>query len=119
LQIIKYQQAFSSLHGENGQFPEVDLKGHSIEELAKFANVSADVIVAAIKMRQEQMRQSALSAAVYVTPISTSTNKLPLTVRPTTTTTTTTTTTVSYTPKRKVSSYAIYRGHKVCIFSFS
>jgi hypothetical protein len=34
---------------------KVDLKGHTIEELAEFANVSVDVIKAAIKMRQDQM----------------------------------------------------------------
>ena len=31
------------------------MKGHTIEELAAFANVSVDVIKAAIKMRQDQM----------------------------------------------------------------
>ena len=35
--------------------PEIDLKGHSIEDLANFANVSVNVIKTAISMRQSQM----------------------------------------------------------------
>lgn len=35
--------------------PIIDLKGHTIEELASFANVSVDVIKMAIKMREQQM----------------------------------------------------------------
>lgn len=37
--------------------PEIDLKGHSVEDLAKFANVSVNVIKTAISMRQSQMMQ--------------------------------------------------------------
>lgn len=42
--------------------PEIDLKGHTIEELAIAANVSVDVIKAAIKMRQKQMMKEKKNA---------------------------------------------------------
>lgn len=35
--------------------PQVDLKGHTVEELASVANVSVDAIKRAIEMRQKQM----------------------------------------------------------------
>lgn len=35
--------------------PQVDLKGHTVEELASVANVSVDAIKRAIDMRQKQM----------------------------------------------------------------
>lgn len=35
--------------------PQIDLKGHTVEELAAAANVSVDVIQSAIKVRQQQM----------------------------------------------------------------
>lgn len=48
---------FFSLQINDGILPEIDLKGHSIEDLAAFANVSVNVIKAAISMRQSQMIQ--------------------------------------------------------------
>ncbi|KAG5682072.1 hypothetical protein PVAND_011454 [Polypedilum vanderplanki] len=53
--------------------PRVDLKGHSIEELAAMANVSVETIKAAIKLRQQQMikekNQPVTTATTILTPI--------------------------------------------------
>ncbi len=44
--------------------PQVDLKGHTIEELALAANVSSEVIIAAIKMRQQQLYKDQKSQVI-------------------------------------------------------
>lgn len=99
----------------------MDLRGHTVEELAAAANVTVDVIHAAIKMRQKQLLLEKRSYASklkqsigsYVTPVTTTAK---MTTRVTTTTATTTTTprsTTPYVPKRKVSKYKIAGGHKV------
>lgn len=45
------------LQTEYQQGPKIDLKGHTLEELASFANVSVDVIKLAVRMRQQQMME--------------------------------------------------------------
>lgn len=106
-----------TLEGE--ELPEVDLKGHSVEELAKVANVTVEVIQEAIKMRQQQMllerrnyasqlkQQISKHITVQTTQATTTT------VRTTQPTTTTQRSTPSYSPRRSVSKYSIRGGHKV------
>lgn len=94
------------------------MKGHTVEELAAAANVTVDVIRAAIKMRQQQLMQekryaSKLKQTVgnYVT-----TQTTPATVKITsvrTTQSTTPRTTTPLVPKTKVSKYRMAGGHKV------
>jgi hypothetical protein len=95
----------------------VDLKGHSVEELAVAANVTVDVIQAAIKMRQQQLllekrsyaNQLKQQIAHHVTAQTT-----PPTFRTTQSTTTTTrATTTPYAERRKVSRHQMAGGHKV------
>lgn len=47
---------------DEDDYPDIDLKGHTIEELAAFANVTVDVIKAAIKMRKQQMKKAQRNA---------------------------------------------------------
>lgn len=98
--------------------PKVDLRGHTVEELARVANVSVETIQNAIKMRQQQLlleQQTAMyqhqlevlrAAAPRLSP-----TRAP-TKAPTTTTTTTTTTEAPTTPK-----YVISGGSKVFIYT--
>lgn len=85
------------------------MKGHTIEELAEAANVTVDVIQAAIKLRQQQLLQEKRNYA----------NLLKqqignhVTFRPTYPTTSTTTVAPSTTPKRKVIKKPISSRHKV------
>lgn len=60
LQTINRQDDFDVLnHKANkstqGILPEIDLKGHTIEELAAVANVSVSAIKKAIELRQKQL----------------------------------------------------------------
>lgn len=69
-------------------YPEVDLKGHTVEELAAIAGVSEEYIRTAIKIRQQQMMRDKLGPSSTVKPpISKSATKPPTTtttLRPTT-----------------------------------
>lgn len=99
------------------ELPQVDLKGHTVEELAAAANVTVATIQEAIKLRQQQLllerrnyasqmkRNIANRVTVPTTPATTS-------IRTTQTTTTTQRSTTPYVPKRKVSNYYIAGGHK-------
>lgn len=97
----------------------MDLKGHTVEELAAAANVTVDVIQAAIKMRQQQILlekrnyASNLKQRVF-NDVTAQTRSSTTTVR-TTPTTTTQASTTPYVQKRKVSKYHIAGGHKVKI----
>lgn len=92
----------------------MDLKGHTVEELAAVANVTVDVIQEAIKMRQQQMlldrrnyaSQLKQQISNHITTPATTTVR---TTQPTTTTQRTTTSE----PRRRVSKYAVRGGHKV------
>lgn len=108
------QQPFVQSFVQNFQdedLPQVDLKGHTVEELAAAANVTVDVIQAAIKLRQQQLmlekqnysNQLKQKISNYVTPATTTTIR--------TTKTTRTTTAATYVPKRKVR--PISGSHKV------
>lgn len=104
---------------DNEELPEVDLKGHSVEELAVAANVTVDVIKAAIRMRQQQLLlekqnyasklKQAIASHVTVQPTTSTTIR---TTQPTTTPRSTT----PYVTKRAVSKYRIAGGHKVSDF---
>lgn len=64
----------SSIQTNDEIMPEIDLKGHSVEDLAKFANVSVNVIKTAISMRQSQMmqkRKDQLQKSTYPSSITT------------------------------------------------
>lgn len=95
--------------------PQVDLRGHTVEELAKVANVSVETIQNAIRMRQQQMLLEQQSALYHQMDISKATAPTRPPTRPKTTTTTTTTTTTQAptTPK-----YVISGGNKVKVFNF-
>lgn len=101
---------------DDEELPQVDLKGHTVEELAAAANVTVDVIQAAIKMRQQQLM---LEKRNYANQLKQKINNhvtartTPSTTTIRTTQSTTTRTTVAYVPKRKVSRYPIAGGHKV------
>lgn len=97
--------------------PLVDLRGHSVEELAKVANVSVDTIKLAIKRReqfllQQQLKDTQLKLLENYNFDTNGLDAVPQTKkplrRPTTTTTTTTTTTA------RPSNMNIHLGHKVC-----
>ncbi|CAO1398819.1 unnamed protein product [Diamesa hyperborea] len=105
---------------QDQQLPQIDLKGHTVEELAKAANVTVDVIRAAIKMRQKQMMVEQKNYAIQMQqqlslqqqPTTAFTSPRP---RPTTQTTKTipiTTTTQAYDTK-KVVNRPLAGGHKV------
>lgn len=51
--------------------PLVDLKGYTVEELAAYANVSVDVIKAAINLRQQQMMKEKNFQAKKTSPTQT------------------------------------------------
>lgn len=100
--------------------PLVDLRGHSVEELAKVANVSVDTIKTAIRRReqfllQQQLKESQLKMLENYNFDTNGLDSLPMPKaaqkplrRPTTTTTTTTTTTSR--PQRATN---MHLGHKV------
>lgn len=95
--------------------PEVDLRGHTVEELALVANVSVATIQNAIKMRQQQLvlEQQASQYQQQLEILKAAAPRLsptrPPTRPPTTTTTTTTTTPLPPTTPR----YVISGGSKV------
>lgn len=106
--------------------PKVDLKGHTIEELAAAANVSVEFIKAAIKIRQQQLlvekkpkgneskykwkKFTSTTSATSTTPSITSSDT---TEAVTTRTTTSKVDTTPYAPKKKVVKKFIKNGHKV------
>lgn len=105
--------------------PYVDLKGHTVEELAAAANVSVEVIEAAIKMRQQQMlieKKNAFKPKMKKSSTVQTTTRLTTTPSTTTeestekimtqSTTTTKPSTTSY-AKKKIVKKAIKNGHKV------
>ena len=100
--------------------PEVDLKGHTVEELAIAANVSVGVIHEAIRNRQHQMmmeQQKSYANAIQQQYLAQQKQQIASTLAPSAATTTITTTTPrSTTPlitKKPPSKYAIAGGHKV------
>ncbi|KAL7034630.1 hypothetical protein ACKWTF_008036 [Chironomus riparius] len=108
--------------------PNVDLKGHTIEELAAVANVSVETIKSAIKLRQQQMlvekkiQQSAADKKKILEPLTMQTTLQSTTVEKTTQRSTTqsskTTTnfirsTSAYIPKKKVKKHPLQGSHKV------
>lgn len=99
--------------------PLVDLRGHSVEELAKVANVSVDTIKVAIKRRehfllQQQLKETQLKMLENYNFDTNGLDSLPQTPSPRprrpTTTKMTTTTTTSTTPR---SLGNMHVGHKV------
>lgn len=101
--------------------PEVDLKGHTIEELATAANVSIDTIKAAIKLRQQQMLvdmkttirpKSKKATTVTTTSVQPSESIKPINKLSTQSTTTRPIAT-SYVTKKKATRKTIKNGHKV------
>jgi hypothetical protein len=106
------------------ELPEVDLKGHTVEELAAAANVSVDVIKAAIKLRQQQLQFEqkpsykkkflATTSAIQTTQSTTTTpEETTTTEKETTQFTTSKPSTTPYVPKKKVTKKVINNGHKV------
>lgn len=97
------------------------MKGHTVEELAAAANVTVDVIQAAIKMRQQQLliekRNYVNNFKQRISNDVTAPTNPPTTTIRTTPSTTTQSTTTPYVQKRKVSRYQIAGGHKVRYFS--
>lgn len=99
------------------ELPQVDLKGHTVEELAAAANVTVATIQEAIKLRQQQLllerrnyasqmkRNIASRVTIPTTPATTS-------IRTTQMTTTTQRSTTPYVQKKKASNYYIAGGHK-------
>lgn len=101
--------------------PEVDLKGHTVEELAIAANVTVEVIQEAIRNRQIQMladqkksyADAMLAQQQYIAHQEEK-QQIPSTKAPTTLPSTTTPrTTTPLVTKKPVSKYAIAGGHKV------
>lgn len=98
------------------ELPQVDLKGHTVEELAVAANVTVEVIQAAIKMRQQQLL---LEKRNYANRLNQKINNDRVTVPTTSTTTIRTTpsttrpTTTPYVPRKKVTRHQFAGGHKV------
>lgn len=104
--------------------PEVDLKGHTVEELAEAANVSVEVIKRAIKVRQQQMlvekqmKSRTTTKKKFWKPSTTpkqSTTSSESTEEVTTQSAVTKRSTTSYVPKpkKKVTKKPIKNGHKV------
>lgn len=117
----KPQALYDPFLSEPTKRPLVDLRGHSVEELAKVANVSVDTIKAAIRRREQYLLQQQLKDSQIkmlenynfdtngLDPLPQTQTQKPLR-RPTTKATTTTTTTTSTTPRPKTNMHA---GHKV------
>jgi hypothetical protein len=107
---------------------DIDLKGHTIEELAIMANVSVDVIKSAIKLRKQQMeienkmkgsspfnkeKRVTLPANAFETSkpwISTTT---PISTSSSDSTTQSTTLKTTYVSKKKIKKHPLHNGHKV------
>ena len=112
--------------------PSVDLKGHTIEELAAVANVSVETIKSAIKLRQQQMlvekkiQKSVADKKKILEPLTMQTTLQSTTVEKTTesttqssTTTTNIKTTSAYIPKKKVKKHPLQGSHKVNQYKLS
>lgn len=123
-------ETFPANAGEDDKKLEIDLKGHTIEELAIMANVSVDVIKKAIKLRQHQMKLESKfkeSNDYYkenkVTFPSSTTEIIKSTTQTVTTTTKSESTTQpitfrpTYVPKKKIKKHPIHNGHKVNILT--
>lgn len=100
--------------------PQVDLKGHTVEELAIAANVSVSVIQSAIKLRQQQLmlEKKNFSKQKFfkkTTPLQTTqaSTSSESTEKVTTQSTTTKPSTTSYAPKKKILKKSTKSGHKV------
>ena len=116
----KFAQPTKVEYFPNDDFPEIDLKGHTVEELAVAAQVSVEVIQEAIKVRQQQLmhekknfakQKSNKSPTVQVTQ---SYIEFEPTEKSTTQSTTTRRSTTLYTPpKKKVTKKPLKNGHKV------
>lgn len=93
------------------------MKGHTVEELAVAANVTVDVIQAAIQMRQQQLlvekRSYANLLKQKIGNHVTARPTLSTTIRTTQSTTTQPITTPYVQQKRKVSRFQLAGGHKV------
>jgi len=109
--------------------PNVDLKGHTIEELAAVANVSVETIKSAIKLRQQQMlvekkiQKSVADKKKILEPLTMQTTLHSTTVEKaaesttqsqrSTTNTNFIKTTSTYIPKKKVKKHPLQGSHKV------
>lgn len=99
---------------KDDDLPQVDLKGHTVEELAAAANVSIEVIQSAIKVRQQQMLAEKKGPSKWSWPTKTMGQTAPVTTpselsekvttRPSTT---------PFMSKKKVTKKVIRNGHKV------
>lgn len=114
---------------ESENFSDIDLKGHTIEELAAAANVNKDVILSAIKIRRQQMKIEKKSSMIseknypstfvsYPTETTVSTTKSETksestTHSPTIKLTTTTPATITYVTKKKLKKHPLNGSHKV------
>ena len=106
--------------------PNVDLKGHTVEELALVANVSVETIKTAIKVRQQQMllekkttKQSKWRKAIAKTTTDHATQSTSEPAEKLTTQSTTMTTRPSTTPqmsKKKVVKKVSKNGQKVSFY---
>lgn len=106
-------------------FSDIDLKGHTIEELAAAANVNKDVILSAIKIRRQQMKLEKKSSMIseknypstfvsYPTETTVSTTKSESTTHaPTIKVTTTTPAAITYVTKKKLKKHPLNGSHKV------
>jgi DNA-binding transcriptional regulator YhcF (GntR family) len=88
-----YNIAIEPIAEASDSLPRVDLKGHSIEELAAMANVNVETIKAAMKLRQQQIIREKNQP---ITPPSRGL-ETPITKRITTSTSASTTTTAAAT----------------------
>lgn len=105
------------------ELPTVDLKGHTVEELAAAAQVSVEVIKDAINLRQQQMMaekknyassfKQKWKKATNVPTVTQSTTSLESTESVTAQSTTRKPSTTSYLPKKKVTKKQTKNGHKV------
>lgn len=103
--------------------PLVDLRGHTVDELAKVANVSVDTIKAAIRRReqfllQQQLKDSQIKMLESYNFDTNGLDSLPQTQKPlrrptTTKATTTTTMTTPTTPTTPRANVNMHVGHKV------
>lgn len=95
--------------------PQVDLKGHTVEELAAAANVSVEVIQSAIKVRQQQMMLEKKVTSKWRRPTTVQTTPVTLSSESSEKVTTKTTkpSTTPFMSKKKVTKKVVRNGHKV------
>lgn len=121
-------ESLTKVEKSDEDLPHVDLKGHTIEELAVVANVSVDTIKSAIKLRQQQMlvekkiHKTFDNHPKFAASLSTVQSTIPSTIAEKTTMTESTTqstttlkvkTTPSFVPKKKVKKHPLSGSHKV------